>query len=353
VNRAGALITGGAGFIGSALADRLLGRGDAVTVFDNFARAGGRERLGRLEARHGRERLHIVSGDVRDYAALADVTQGAHAIYHLAGQVAVTRSVADPRLDFEANALGTLNALEAARHRAPDAIFLYASTNKVYGNLENLGITEEPSRYAFADLPHGISEAQPLDFHSPYGCSKGAGDQYARDYHRVYGLRTVVLRQSCVFGPYQSGTEDQGWLAWLILAALEDRPITIFGDGKQGRDVLFIDDLLDAYDAAVTVPSAGCGEVYNIGGGRDRSVSIWLEFGGLLQQLLGRAVRVRYAAWRPGDQRVFISDIRKAERALGWSPKVPVEEGVRRVLEWARLPEAAAARNADRPSPSR
>jgi CDP-paratose 2-epimerase len=331
-----ALITGGAGFIGSGVADRLLGRGESVTILDSFVRPGGRDRIARLEARHGRSRLRIVRGDVRDYAVLAEVTQGAGVIYHLAGQVAVTSSVADPRLDFEANALGTLNALEAARHHAPSAIFLYASTNKVYGDLESLGIHEEASRYVFADLPYGVSEAQPLDFHSPYGCSKGAGDQYVRDYHRIYGLRTVVLRQSCVFGPNQSGTEDQGWLMWLMLAAQHGRPITIYGNGKQVRDVLFIDDLLDAYDAAVTSANQASGQVYNIGGGRDRSLSIWREFGRLLERLLVRSIPVRYAAWRPGDQRVYVSDIRKAARELGWSPKVPVEEGVSRMLKWAK-----------------
>jgi CDP-paratose 2-epimerase len=228
-----------------------------------------------------------------------------------------------------------LNALEAARAHAPEAVFLYASTNKVYGQLEGLRVSEQPSRYVLPDLPHGVGEGQPLDFHSPYGCSKGAGDQYVHDYHRIYGLRTVVLRQSCVFGPHQSGTEDQGWLTWLVMAALDGRPITVFGDGKQVRDVLFIDDLLDAYDLAVAGIDRAAGEIYNVGGGPDRSVSVWQEFGRLLETLLERAIAVRYAAWRPGDQRVYVSDIRKAQRELGWSPTVSVEEGVRRVLAWA------------------
>ncbi|MCC7196518.1 MAG: GDP-mannose 4,6-dehydratase [Gemmatimonadaceae bacterium] len=257
-------------------------------------------------------------------------------IYHLAGQVAVTTSVADPREDFETNALGTFNALEAARQAGNDPIFLFSSTNKVYGGIDNVAIEETPGRYAYRDLPYGVSESQPLDFHSPYGCSKGAGDQYVRDYARIYGLRTVVFRQSCIYGYRQFGIEDQGWIAWFIIAAVMGRPITIYGDGKQVRDALFCEDLLDAYDAAIEHIEVAKGQIYNIGGGPENTIAVWSELGPILAELLGREMTVAYGDWRPGDQLVFVSDIGKAERELGWKPKTPVREGVQKLLEWVR-----------------
>lgn len=330
------LLTGGAGFIGANYAARLLQRGERVTIYDNLSRRGAERNIAWLRERFGEDAFRLVVGDVRDAALLTATAQEADVIVHLAAQVAVTTSVRHPREDFEINALGTFNVLEAARLSPKRPLVLYASTNKVYGGMETVGVVEEPTRYRYADLPHGVPESQPLDFHSPYGCSKGAGDQYVRDYARIYGVPTVVFRQSCIYGPRQWGIEDQGWVAWFIIAAVTGRPITIYGDGKQVRDLLFVDDLLDAYDAAVARRDQVAGEVYNIGGGPANTVSIWREFGPLLERLLGREVPVAYGAWRPGDQKVYISDIRKAERELGWSPKVGVEEGVARLLAWVQ-----------------
>ncbi|MDQ7029872.1 MAG: GDP-mannose 4,6-dehydratase [Ardenticatenia bacterium] len=331
-----ALVTGGAGFIGSNLASRLIGQGHEVIIYDNMSRPGCLRNVDWLVATHGFGAFQLVAADVRDFDTLRRATEGVQRVYHLAGQVAVTASVHNPRKDFEENALGTLNVLEAARHVGDDPIVMYASTNKVYGRLEHVPIVEEATRYRYADLEHGISETFPLDFHSPYACSKGAGDQYTRDYARIYGLKTVVMRQSCVYGPRQFGLEDQGWLAWFIVAALKERPITIYGDGKQVRDVLFIEDLLDVYDAAVEHIDMAAGQIYNIGGGPHHTLSVWAEFGPMLEELFGRPVPVNYADWRPGDQHVYISDIRKAERELGWKPRTPVRAGVRQLFEWVR-----------------
>lgn len=328
------LITGGAGFIGCHYAHRLLSRGDRVTVYDNLARRGAAANLDWLRTRHGQGSFQLVAADVRDYDRLAEATGGADVFVHLAGQTAVTTSVADPRADFEHNALGTLNALEAARNADTQPVFLYASTNKVYGGMEGLEISEQETRYAYQNLPFGVPETQPLDFHSPYGCSKGAGDQYVRDYARIYGLPTVVLRQSCIYGPRQMGVEDQGWIAWFIIAACMGRSITIYGDGKQVRDVLFVDDLLDLYDAAVTRIDAVAGNVFNVGGGPQNTLSVWAEFGPMLEGLVQHAIPVSAGKWRPGDQLVYVSDIRKAQRDLGWTPRIGAAEGVRRLYEW-------------------
>ncbi len=328
------LVTGGAGFIGSNLVNRLLHQGHAVTIFDNLSRSGCHQNIEWLQQQYGPKAFSVVQADLTDVAALEQAAVGAERIYHLAGQVAVTTSVNDPRRDFEANALGTFNVLEAARTVADDPILIYASTNKVYGGMEGIQIAEEETRYTYADFPHGIPESQPLDFHSPYGCSKGAGDQYVRDYARIYNLRSVVVRQSCIYGYRQFGIEDQGWLAWFIIAALKGRPISIFGNGKQVRDALFIDDLLAAYDAVVEQIDTAAGQIYNIGGGPANTISIWCEFGPLLEKLLGRPVAVNRAPWRPGDQPVYISDIRKAETDLQWRPKVSVEQGTECLYRW-------------------
>jgi CDP-paratose 2-epimerase len=330
------LITGGAGFIGSNLAHRLLGEGHQVTIFDNLSRSGCETNLAWLRQTHGANAFHLAQGDLTDFAALRRASEGAQRVYHLAGQVAVTTSVKEPRMDFEANALGTFNALEAARQVGNDPIFLYASTNKVYGGMEDVVIVPQETRYWYADYPEGMSEERPLDFHSPYGCSKGAGDQYTRDYARIYGLRTVVMRQSCIYGYRQFGIEDQGWVAWFIIAALKGRPISIYGDGKQVRDILFIDDLLDAYDAAIHNIQTTTGQVYNIGGGPENTMSIWSEFGPILTELLGRPIPVTFADWRPGDQRVYVSDIRKAARDLNWQPKISVRAGITHLYQWIR-----------------
>lgn len=327
-------ITGGAGFIGCNLADFHLGRGERVIVFDNLSRRGTAGNLAWLRERHG-ERLTFVRGDIRDFEALrAALPADATRVYHMAGQVAVTTSVVNPREDFEINALGTFNVLEAVRANAPQAVTFYASTNKVYGGMEDIVVVEDAARYRYRDLPLGIPEDRLLDFHSPYGCSKGTGDQYVRDYHRIYGLKTVVFRQSCIYGTRQFGVEDQGWVAHFCIAARLNRPITIYGNGKQVRDVLWIDDLVAAYEAAAQRIDVSAGQIYNIGGGPEHTMSIWLEFGPLLEKLAGRTLLVKYGDWRPGDQPVYISDIRKAQRELGWSPRVSMPDGVAKLWHW-------------------
>jgi CDP-paratose 2-epimerase len=326
------LITGGAGFIGSNYVYRLLKRGENVTVYDNLSRT--KRNIEWLKEEFGENAFHLIVGDVRDAQRIAEAAKDADVIVHLAGQVAVTTSVLDPRGDFEANALGTFNALEAARASGRNPIFLYASTNKVYGGMEDVALVEEPTRWRYKDLIQGCPESQPLDFHSPYGNSKGCGDQYVRDYSRIYGLRSVVYRQSCIYGARQFGVEDQGWVAWFIIAAATGKPITIYGDGKQARDILFVDDLLDAYDLAVEKIDIAKGQVYNLGGGPQNVMSIWAEFQPKLEKLLGRPLTVSHGDWRPGDQRVFYADIRKAERELGWKPTIDVETGVRKLFEW-------------------
>ncbi len=328
------LVTGGAGFIGCNLVHRLLRRDERVTVYDNLSRRGTEENVEWLREQHGARSFRLVVGDVRDVEPLVDAARGVDVIVHLAGQTAVTTSVEDPRADFESNALGTFNALEAARRAGTRPVFLYSSTNKVYGGMDEVAVVERETRYAYRDLAFGVPETQPLDFHSPYGCSKGAGDQYVRDYARIYGLPTVVLRQSCIYGPRQMGVEDQGWVAWFVIAAVTDQRITVFGDGKQVRDVLFVEDLLDIYDAAVAHIAVAAGQVYNVGGGPAHTMSVWAEFAPILERLMGREIEVSHGDWRPGDQRVYVSDVRKAGRELGWRPRVGVEEGVRRLYAW-------------------
>ena len=326
-------ITGGAGFIGANSADYFLKQGHAVVVYDNLSRVGGPANLAWLRQRHG-GRLRFVRGDVRDYDRLAEAIRDAAVVLHLASQVAVTSSVLDPRTDFEINALGTFNVLEAVRHYCPEAAVLYASTNKVYGGMEEVAITTEDGRYAYAEFADGIPESYPLDFHSPYGCSKGAGDQYTLDYARIYGLRTLVFRQSCIYGPRQFGVEDQGWVAHFVIAAAFNRPITIYGDGRQVRDLLHVDDLIRAYELGLEQIDERRGEVFNVGGGPANTLSIWTEFGPLLESLAGRPVPVSYRDWRPGDQRVFVADIGKAAEKLGWEPSIPPQEGIRALYNW-------------------
>lgn len=329
------LITGGAGFIGCNVADHHLSRGEEVVIYDNLSRSGSRENLAWLEQRHGAG-LKTVVGDIRHARHLAETVASIpdlERVYHLAAQVAVTTSVADPREDFEINALGTLNVLEALRASARDSFLIYASTNKVYGGMEDVPVVEETTRYRFRDQD-GVSETRPLDFHSPYGCSKGAGDQYVRDYARIYGLRTVVMRQSCIYGRRQMGVEDQGWMAHFCIAARTQRPITIYGDGKQVRDILWIDDLISAYDAAAEYADTASGEVYNIGGGPNETMSIWVEFGPELERHANRNIEVKRADWRPGDQPVYVSDISKAKQDLGWKPEVSVGQGIEMLWDW-------------------
>ncbi len=331
------LITGGAGFIGCNLAYRLIGRGATVTVFDNLSRPRTPHNLAWLQqcAASLPGRLNLIQADVRDAEAVAAAAADVEAIFHLAGQVAVTTSVKDPRTDFMINALGTFNVIEAARQSRHQPTVLYASTNKVYGGMEDLAIVEEPTRYRYRDLPGGVPESQPLDFHSPYGNSKGAGDQYVRDYQRIYGLPTVVFRQSAIYGPRQFGVEDQGWAAHFVIAAQTGRPITIYGDGKQVRDMLYIDDLIDLYELALARLEVSAGKIYNVGGGPQNSLAIWSEFQPLISQLAGRPVlATAFGDWRPGDQPVCILSIEKVAHELGWHPQVSLAEGMRRLWAW-------------------
>ena len=331
------IVTGGAGFIGSNTVRRLLGEGHEVVVIDNLSRAGSQRNLEWLRQAGGA--LTFIQQDVRDFDGLRQALRphrSAEAVLHFAAQVAVTTSVTDPRQDFEINALGTFNLLEAVRAEGLEPIVLFTSTNKVYGALAHLRVEETDSRYRYADLPQGVDERTPLDFYSPYGCSKGAADQYVRDYGRIYGLRTVVFRNSCIYGTRQFGIEDQGWLAWFVIAAQRGHPISIYGDGKQVRDVLFVDDLVEVMLRAVKQPQVSAGQVYNIGGGPARTVSVWKEFGPKLEALVGKPLPVGIQDWRPGDQKVYVSDIRKAESDFGWEPKVDVDEGLRRLHDWVK-----------------
>jgi CDP-paratose 2-epimerase len=327
-------VTGGVGFIGSNYVHRLLERSEKVTIYDNLSRAGAQRNLKWLQEEFGEKAFELVVGDVRDAVQLTASTREADVIVHLAGQVAVTTSVATPREDFEINAVGTFNLLEAARLNGRKPVFLYASTNKVYGGMDDVPVVETATRWEYGALPFGVPETQLLDFHSPYGCSKGAGDQYVRDYARIYGLPTVVLRQSCIYGPRQFGVEDQGWVAWMVIAAVTGRPVTIYGDGKQIRDLLHVDDLLDAYDAIIEDIEHVKGEVFNLGGGAENTMSIWAEFGPRLERLLGRPIPVAHGDRRLGDQKVFVADTRKAETMLGWKRKYNVDRGVKLLFDW-------------------
>jgi CDP-paratose 2-epimerase len=328
------IVTGGAGFIGCHAASRFHAAGDRVIVVDNLSRRGAEDNLAWLRDQGVSQ---FVRADIRDARSMSDLLAehaDADAVLHLAGQVAVTTSVADPRADFETNALGTLNVLEAVRLAAGGRpAVLYSSTNKVYGNLEQEKVVIRDGRYAYEQRPDGVDEHEPLDFHSPYGCSKGCGDQYVRDYARIYGLKTVTFRQSCIYGTRQFGIEDQGWVAWFCLAATRGQKFTIFGDGRQIRDALWIGDLIDAYETALDRIDRVKGEVFNIGGGPHRTLSL-LELVAMLEGHFGRPLDPAFADWRPGDQRVFVADIRKAARLLDWSPKVEVADGVGRLLGW-------------------
>ncbi|MHC1740873.1 MAG: GDP-mannose 4,6-dehydratase [Anaerolineaceae bacterium] len=330
------LITGGAGFIGSNYADRCISRGEKVVIFDNLSRHGAKINIDWLKQKHGNDSFNLIVGDVRHPEEIKLAAKNARRIVHLAAQVAVTTSVTDPRTDFEINAQGTFNTLEAARASGNHPSFVYSSTNKVYGGMENVKVVELADRYDYADLPDGASESQILDFHSPYGCSKGSGDQYVRDYYRIYGLPTTVFRQSCIYGLRQFGVEDQGWVAWFVIAAITGHPITIYGNGKQVRDILFVEDLMDAYDAALSNPEKAAGQVFNVGGGPANTISIWTEFAPILEKLLGKKLPVSWGDWRPGDQPVYVSDIRKAKQVLNWSPQVSAQDGIQRLFNWVK-----------------
>ncbi len=327
------IITGGAGFIGSNAAARFLGDGHEVVIIDDLSRKGASKNLDWLRTLGKPEVLQFdIADDQRMREAIARHADASR-VLHLAGQVAVTSAVKNPRHDFEANALGTLNLLESLRAIDFSGPILYASTNKVYGAMQDIRIVLRDDRYDYENLPHGISEERCLDFHSPYGCSKGAADQYMIDYARIYGLNTVVLRQSCIFGYRQFGLEDQGWVAWFMIATILGRPLTLYGDGKQVRDILFIDDLLDAYELAATRIQQTRGQAFNIGGGRQNIISL-LDLVEFLSIRTGKKLDFTTSTWRPGDQLCFIADTRKAQRDLGWRARVRALEGLNRLYDW-------------------
>lgn len=334
-----ALVTGGCGFVGSNMAARLLRDGWRVAVFDNLSRHGSAENLKWLLAQGAADFVH---GDVRnthDVAQLIHRTKPA-AIFHLAGQVAMTTSMENPRRDFETNVVGSLNLLEGVRHAKLNPVIVYSSSNKVYGDLPGVRLKEQALRYTAPSHPRGIDESAPLDFQTPYGCSKGAADQYMLDYARCYGLNTVVFRHSTIFGGRQFATFDQGWVGWFCQQALEVKknpkrePFTISGDGKQVRDLLFVDDAVACYLAAVERIEAARGQAFNIGGGMANSCSL-LELFQMLEEMVGVKLNYRRLPWRHSDQKFFVADISKAKRLLQWRPKLNREEGVRRMLAWA------------------
>ncbi len=329
------LITGGAGFIGTNLAHRLLSDGQPVLVYDNLARLGVSDNLAWLRERHGAH-MEVQVADVRDTLLLRRAVRRCCRVFHFAAQVAVTTSLADPVADFEVNARGTLNVLEAIRSMSEPPPLLFTSTNKVYGMLANIEVVEVDGRY----LPRnqkvrvaGVGEQQPLEFHSPYGCSKGAAEQYVLDYARIYHLPAMVFRMGCVYGPHQRGNEDQGWIAHFLQQTLRGEPITIYGDGRQVRDALHVDDLVDAMFKAQGQAAKLAGRAFNVGGGVENSVSL-RDLMELARKLHGGLPDVRYGAWRPADQRYYVSDTSAFAIASGWKPKISVEEGVRR-LYWA------------------
>ncbi len=330
------LITGGAGFIGVNAARHFLKKGWHVTLFDNFSRKGTTINEEAIRAEYG-DRVTVVRGDVRtDSDVILRLMEEHDAVFHFAAQVAVTTSVVDPRNDYENNAFGTFNVLEAVRQSKRQPPVIYSSTNKVYGSLEAYPVTETETRFRFENAEietHGVSETQNLDFHSPYGCSKGAADQYVIDYSRIYGLKTVVFRQSCIYGEHQFGVEDQGWVAWFSIAAMLGKPITIYGTGKQVRDILFADDLVRLYELALENIDRVSGQAYNIGGGPGNTISL-IELMDMLQQTQGYTFHLSHADIRPGDQPIFVADIRKAERDLGWKPEIAVADGVNRLNQW-------------------
>lgn len=329
------LITGGAGFVGSNLAHRLLSNGRRVRVLDSLQRPGVEQNLQWLRKNHG-EALEVVVGDIRNADTVRQAMEQARQVFHFAAQVAVTTSLVEPREDFAINALGTLNVLEAARAQATPPAVLFTSTNKVYGGLSDVALVRDGQRYLPEDAgwrSSGVSEARPLDFHSPYGCSKGTADQYVIDYARSYGMTTAVFRMSCIYGPRQFGTEDQGWVAHFLLRALRGEPITLYGDGCQVRDILFVDDLVDAFLLAEQQAARLSGRAFNIGGGPANTISL-LDLIDRIQSLHGQRPGLSFADWRTGDQRYYVSDTRAFADATGWRPMVGTQDGIERLYRW-------------------
>ncbi len=329
------LITGGAGFIGSNLANKLLSLGQTVMILDNLSRPGVEQNLNWLKAAYP-DRVSIRVADIRDAAAVREAVARSKEVFHFAAQVAVTTSLTDPVYDFESNLRGTLNVLEAIRLREDPAPLLFTSTNKVYGALEDVSLRKNGTRYEPTDpsvRDRGIPENRPVDFHSPYGCSKGGADQYVIDYARIYGLQAVVFRMSCIYGPRQFGTEDQGWIANFIIRALQKKPITLYGDGMQVRDILFIDDLLEAFLLARKQMRKISGQAFNIGGGPGNTLSL-IELLRLIGEMTRQPPETGFDRWRSGDQKYYVTDFRKFTTATGWMPKTGVREGVGKLFQW-------------------
>jgi CDP-paratose 2-epimerase len=332
--RPNVLIFGGAGFVGSNWAEHLLRNTEAsVHIADNLSRAGVRSNLESLlgEFKHT-GRLTFTRADVREQETVTALAENADEIYNFAAQVAVTTSIEDPRTDLNINVLGTFNVLEAARKSGKNPFVLFTSTNKVYGDLEEHAVRTTATRYEFESIS-GVTETQALDFHSPYGCSKGAADQYVRDYARIYGLRTVVFRMSCIAGPRQFGNEDQGWVAHFLYSALKGNTIVIYGDGKQVRDVLCVKDLVRAFAAARENAERTAGEIYNIGGGPERATSL-LEILPKIEQVTGEQVAVVHDELRPGDQLVYVSDYGKFRQHTGWRPEISLQQTIELIHSW-------------------
>ena len=331
------VVIGGAGFIGTNLVQQLLDDGEEVVVFDNLSRPGVERNLDFLKDNFGR-RLHTVLADVRDTAAVEDTVTNAKAVFHLAGQVAVTSSLADPRQDFAINAQGTLTILDALRRLSPDTPLIFASTNKVYGALTDLRIEEFDGHYLPLDgalREFGIDETRKLDFRTPYGCSKGAADQYVLDYAHSLGLKTAVLRMSCVYGPHQFGTEDQGWVAHFLMRVLRGEAITIYGDGKQVRDILHVNDAVAAYRAALGAIDRISGRAFNLGGGPCNAVNLRAVLDEIAT-VTGRTVAHSRESWRTGDQLYFVADTRRLTEAVLWRAKIGWREGLRDLTDWVR-----------------
>jgi CDP-paratose 2-epimerase len=329
------LITGGAGFLGTNLAGRLLSQGEDVLIFDNFSRAGIGANWKWLRETHG-NRIRLQVGDIRDPSALSKAVQRASHIFHFAAQESVKAGLENPAEDFEINARGTLNLLEAMRSRPGSPPLIFASTSKVYGDLSDMALETRDNRYGPLDAElreHGVGESRPISFQTPYGCSKGSASQYVLDYARTYGIRAAVFRMSCIYGPHQYGDEDQGWVSHILSSTLHGRPITIYGDGKQVRDILFIDDLVEACSLAKEQIDALSGQAFNIGGGPANTISL-LELIAFVSELNGKMPTVEYQSWRAVDSRYYASDTRKFQAATGWRPKVSVRAGLERLFEW-------------------
>jgi CDP-paratose 2-epimerase len=344
-----ALVTGGAGFIGSNLSDRLAREGHRVVVLDNLSRPGAERNAAWLRQRHG-DAIEFLRADIRDRAIVQAAAARAAVVFHLAGQVAVTTSLVDPCEDFGVNVEGTLTLLEALRHSSRPTPLVFASTNKVYGDLADIDLTREAEGYLPLDGAYrarGVTENRPLSFCTPYGCSKGAADQYVLDYAHSFGQPTVVMRMSCIYGPRQMGSEDQGWVAHFLIRALRSEPISVFGDGYQVRDILYVDDAVEAYLSAWRRMSSVKGRAFNLGGGPENAISLNTLLA-YVERLTGRKLSIAYEPWRPRDQRYYVTDASRARRELDWSSPLNWREGVRRLLSWLQTapesPVIAAAR---------